>query len=72
MNMGQILFGVISMVAGNGMVVYGRLFSDKPLGFYMIGVMLSIFGLGVVIDGAKKYFIQPIIDELKKLNAARE
>lgn len=64
----QILFGVVSSMAGGGMTIYGAMYSDKPLGFYLLGALICMFGIGVIVQGIKIYYIQPIIDELKKYN----
>ena len=67
--MAKILFGLILSSVGSALVIAGinsRI--GEPIAAFFIGLTMALGGLVLLLNGIKYFFIQEIIDELKKRN----
>ncbi len=67
--MGSMIFGLIFMSLGAaGVLSAVQARGDNAVIFLVIGIIIELGGILFFLSGAKQYFLQEIIDELKTMN----
>jgi len=69
--MGSLIFGVVFASFGVALIVVGVAYRGES-GLAILGGVVVVVGLIITLIGAKKYFVQEIIDELKKLSVTSD